>query len=265
MITPKFFAVSLSFLLAESCVHAATLGLPIFSTAPGTINFVNQFHVHSQYKSIPEAQDFSLSSQCVISSVQGAPGLISKALDIFLGPALYGFGAMSLNIDRTAIGGFYIAHDAEGFHFSIQPPVENSVVDPVTGLETVEFLGILAAFGPKTFMPGFYNGVTLLGVVRAPLPRMDGTVCCQIAHTDLCEFSNLIGLSDLNGLPVAEALNWSGANGYVEGSLSGATMTFYTQDGRSVAAAPLPAGGAILLTALPAAGMTLRRKFRRAV
>lgn len=245
----KFSPFSLSVAVAlsmASSVDAATVGLPIFTTAPSTVHITNQFGPPG----LP-TPSYTLNLHSTIDTAQGAPELVGQSIDFswfYNGGFDDGSVFVSLNI-----GGQEILADPlmQNNQVLISPPYVEDSFDPGTGLATFSYPGIFAGFGPNT---AIFPELTLEFALNALIPTLSGFLYCTagMAH---CEFSNTAGLTEIGGDPVTVYESFV----YPEGHITNAVMTFSTVNGRPVAEVPLPAGGALLFGALGALGVLRRR------
>ena len=242
-----FLTAAMAFCLANPA-QAATLGLPIFTTAPTAIHVTNQFG-----PDLVPTPSYTLNLHSVIATAQGAPGLIGQEIDLTL--FVNGGFDDGTVFSHLAIGGQEILADSDGGpdRIVVSPP-ETSAFDPVTGLTTFSYTGIFAGFGPRlSLLPEFL----LQFAIDMPIPTLNGYRYCTAGEA-YCEFSNTPGLTEITGQAVTVQSSFLD---YPEGTLSNAVMTFSTVDGRAVAPVPLPAGGALMLGALT--GLAMLRKRQR--
>jgi hypothetical protein len=112
------------------------------------------------------------------------------------------------------------------------------------------YLAPFTGFGP-------YDGVfperDLLMSFSGAIPTRTAYLYCRVADPSICDFSNLPGVTDIGGKPVFVEETFV----YPEGTLTNATVTFSTIDGR-VAPIPLPATGVLLGLAI--AGLAIARR-----
>lgn len=242
-------AAGLSVLAAPAL--AATFGLPIFTTAPGSVFIVNEFG-----PDLMPTPSYTLSFTGTIGSAQGAPELVGQTIDFswfFDGGYNPGTVGSALRIAGTDILNDALANDHQ---FLAYPPLDREEdFDPVSGLATFFYSAPSQGFGPNRAL---FPEVLMEFSVSAPLPTRTGYRYCS-ADFSLCEFSQLAGLTEIGGLPVTVDTIFN----YPEGRLDGATLTFWTVNGRDPAPVPLPAAGGVLALALVAlAGVARRRRAR---
>ncbi len=230
----------------SSTATAATLGMPIFTTAPSTVYVTNEFGPN-----LMPTPSYTVHTSTTIASAQGAPDLVGQTLDFTYFQDL-GFSPPFASYQLRIAGIDIMVGPTvpEGYMDVILPYVET--YDPISGDTTFTYQGVFSGWGSKLGDPFQVLAFTL----SAALPTLDGYQYCN-ADFSFCEFSNTPGLTDISGVPVT--LNDSYL-GYPEGQLRNATLTFSTLGGRQVAPVPLPAGGLLLAAALAGLGWRARRR-----
>ncbi len=222
--------------------YAATLGFPSFTTAPTTVNVVNEFG-----PDLTPTPSYTLSVHSTIATAQGVPELVGQAIDFIWFNGNVGTGVSFLNIGGQELLFDTLDNDREVL---VIPPY-TEVYDPITSISTFSYSGIFTGFGPRT---GTIPEFVLQFSIDLPIPTKNGFWYCTAGQAT-CEFSNIAGLTDLNGQPATLFESFT----YPEGAIHNAVLTFSMVDGRPVAPVPLPAGGMLLVCAL--AGLAaLRRK-----
>lgn len=232
------FAAAALFGLAALPVQAATVGLPIFTTAPATMSFTNEFIFNRP------SPFYTLNYSSTIATAQGAPELVGQALDFTW---FYGEGFIVTPVTPSlTIGGFDLTLNAidEVSRFRIVPPVASEV--PAGNLNTFTFAAPFQGFGPVTSAG---PDILLQFTVNQPIPTLTGYLYCDAPTENaasFCEFSGTFGLTEIGGIAVqlVETID------YPEGFSQNATLTFGTEGGRAPAPVPLPAGAPLLFGAL---------------
>jgi hypothetical protein len=240
--TVTFALAALGLAASFSGAEATTLGLPIFKTAPTTVQVTNEFG-----PVLLPTDSYTLSFTSTIASAQGAPELVGQSIS-FSAFFVNGFDPGTVS-SSLFIGGVDLHLDA--MSFLITPPVATDVFDPGTGLSTFTYSGIFAGFGPRT---AAFPDIMLDFVLSAAIPTRQGFLYCQTAAPGTCEFSNIAGLTEING----QAVTVMDSFNYPEGTISNAVATFSTVDGRPIPTTPLPAGGLLLLGAMASLGAFAR-------
>lgn len=235
---------------------AATVGLPILTSAPGTLSFVNEFGPELLPTNL-----FTMSFNGTIASAQGAPELAGATL--------------SFSMFVSDYGGFYI-EDAPGNHFTIGGenimllgashdvipaffPIA-SEVDNGDGTWTYTYHAPFNGFGPKT---GDYPDVALQFSWTGGYPSKDGYLYGPCAEAYGCaggDWSN----TPLDFDPENPLYLWEHFV-YVEGSITDAVITLATVGGPApeIPPVPLPAAGWLLGAAVFGLGVARRRPTSR--
>jgi hypothetical protein len=236
-------AVALSLLLAVPA-QAVTAGLPTFTTAPGTIHVVNQFIF-----GLP-SQSYTISYAGTIAEAQGAPQLLGQDIQFtytvnppdFTSPYSFSIGGVDI------LSGPGLSSDS----VFVSLPLESFELDPATNFTTFGYGGIFSDFGPRT-QP--FPELELLFQLSS-LPLKPGYFYCEI-DTDVCEFSNVAGLTEINGNPV---LLFDTFN-YPEGTVANGIISFATMGEKAISPVPLPP--AIWLLTVAVTGLGVLRRGRK--
>jgi hypothetical protein len=232
--------------LAAICTsaEAITVGLPIFTTTPGTINVVNEFVLNRP------GPFYTLSySGGTIASAEGAPELVGQPI------------SFSFSTDREqapiSIGGVDLApfpgNGSRNNTLLIRLPIDSQC--DASGNCTDTFSGIFTGFNP---VPAFID-IQLLFTLSALLPTTTGYFFCLDSNPSDCTQVSDPTLTQLGGQP-----GFIMAENYIEGQLRNATITFSTVDGRPVSPVPLPATAWLLMAGLAGLGGMARRKLATA-
>lgn len=255
---------ALGLLAVPAASFAATLGLPVFTTAPSTIFVTNDFGP-SNY---PGA--YSLRINAPVVSAQGAPGFVGETITLatneFLDPEVYGdlsIGGVNL---YDPFSGFTLSYDEaanQGTAEFLLPFTE--VLDPVTNEYVLDFDDFFTPFFPGG-EPTELTQVTLAFTLSAPLPTKRFAYYCftDVAPGSECEVNENAGadlLTTVDGRPVEEDLEIS--TSYFDGKVDDVVATFYTVGGPPVPEVPLPASVWLLGGAL--GGLAAWRRIARHV
>jgi hypothetical protein len=219
--------------------QAVTVGLPIFTTAPGSINVVNEFTFN--YPS----SDYSLNYTGTIASAEGAPGFVGQTISLNVNTSRL---EVSLEIGGTSFTSFGVNP------INVAPPV-NIECDPSGNNCTETFTGIFSAFNPVSSS----FDIDLLYTISAALPRTTGYFFCLDSNPTNCTQVSDPTITELGGEP-----GFVVTENYIEGQLRNATITFSTVDGRPVSSVPLPATAWLLMAGIAGLGGMARRKIATA-
>jgi hypothetical protein len=227
--------------LAAICTsaEAITVGLPIFTTAPGSINVVNEFVFNRP------SPFYTLSYTGTIASADGAPELVGQPIS---------FSFSTVRDDAPiSIGGVNLTpfpgNGGPGDTLLISLPIDSQC--DASGNCTDTFSGIFTGFNP---VPAFTD-IQLLFTLSALLPTKTGYFFCLDSNPSDCTQVTDPTLTQLGGQP-----GFIMAENYIEGQLRNATITFSTVDGRPVSPVPLPATAWLLMAGLAGLGGMARRK-----
>jgi hypothetical protein len=239
--------------MIPTVAQAVTLGEPVLTTEPGTLTFVNQFGPDL----LPTAS-FTMTYTGLIATAQGAAALAGRSIS-FTWFFADGFNDGSI-LTQLIIDGIDLLAENTGtdpYRIGIFPPLETVTATPDPTVFTYDYAAPFAGFGPRT---GPFDRVELLLTLGAPVPMKEGYLYCTLGLPADCSFSDIAGLTELNGQPVALDQTLT----YPEGTLFRSTLGFSTVLDDQPTPIPVPAGGALLALALGGLAAVGRRARRPA-
>lgn len=237
--------------IAALPASAATVGLPILKTAPGTLTFVNEFG-----PDLLPSNLFTMSFTGSIASAQGASDLVGATLGFSMLVSDYGgFYFEMAPSDFFTIAGENIvqlgaSEDIIPATFPLAGDVDNG-----DGTWTFTYQAPFSGFGPQI---GNYPEVLLQFSWTGGYPMKNGYLYGPCADAYGCvggEWSDeLIAFDPSNPLWLWDDFV------YVEGKINNAVITLSTVGGTPPAPVPLPAAGWLLGAALVGLGAARRRQ-----
>jgi hypothetical protein len=192
---------------AYTASEAVVVGLPIFTTAPGSVSVVNEFQ--SNYPS----SFYSLSYSGTIASAQGAPELVGQTISFHFSTLELHASLTIGGVNVTPFSGFNAFNDES---FDIRPP-EDFICDP-SGNCTETYTGIFVGFNP---VPVSGPSVDLLFTLSSLLPTRTGYFFCYDDNAADCTQVTDPTITEMGGR-TGFVVNQS----YIEGTLPNPQLAF---------------------------------------
>lgn len=246
---------AVALLALPAAASAATLGLPVFSTAPGDVGVTAEFD-----GTAPSGLfTLSLGPGATIAAATGAPDLVGQAIEFSFTGFQNADGTFDDNTadvfppPRFLIGGADLFFDGpvDDSELTVFLPFTEEL-DPETGFFTLTFDDPFKGFGGPFTGPDPFNEFVknLVLTIDRPLPTFLFRSYCFVDDPTDCRSVERDGaepLAEIDGRPVVV----DRAEEYVDGPFAEpATLTFSTVGGPPVAPVPLPAGAWLLGAAL---------------